>query len=210
MPCLIYVVGTWRLYHADCTWLSACSTLYGRCLWAFTCSQGSEISGNFLPVVFGKHEDSDSLADPTEWIEWSQILHVTGRKKKHASQQSATHQVLASLNYWYNGHRVNRNGSKYSKKNSVAFRELKKLCLNYTMDSFSGWPSLLSWARDGWFTEVIGPNPNCLTTCYDHILGVSCMKPRWALFRILRSFNQPGMDNILSSSKVNIFRFPWL
>ena len=82
-------------------------------------------------------------------IPWNRSSdHRFTARRKCASQQSATHQVLTSLNYWYNGYWVNRNGSKYS-KSSVAFCELKKLCLYYRMDSFSGWPSLLSWVRDG-------------------------------------------------------------
>ena len=55
--------------------------------------------------------------------------------------------------------------------------------------------------------EVVGPKSDLPGHLLWPCTRVTCMKPRWALFRILRSFNQPGMDHILSSSKVSIFVF---
>ena len=48
----------------------------------------------------------------------------------------------------------------------------------------------------------------CLRLCLHKPTTMMLSVKRWALFRILRSFNQPGII-FLSSSKVNIFRFPW-
>ena len=48
----------------------------------------------------------------------------------------------------------------------------------------------------------------CLRLCLHQPTTMMLSVKRWALFRILRSFNQPGII-FLSSSKVNIFRFPW-
>ena len=128
-------------------------------------------------------------------IPWNRSSdHRFTARRKRASQQSATHQGLASLHYWNNEW---TEMAVTIAKNSVAFCELKKLCLYYRMGSFSGWPSLLSWVRDGWSVEVVGPKFDLP----DHLLwpctGVSCMKPRWALFRILRLFNQPGMEHLV-------------